>query len=737
MFRNKWLWCISGVSLVVLALNAWWLKHDAQPFSWDESIHYMGAVGYYKVLIHLGTEGMGRLLYLSDFYPPLHEFFTGMLFVVTGPSPHIAAFVNSIYLVFILIIMWRIGIRLGDEAQGVLAGLLFVASTMVIAQSKFFMLDIPLTFWVLLGFWLFLASRDFSIRSIACLYGLALGGALLNKWSAVFFLGLPPIITAIRLSIKRDEFSKQAWNNLVWLYGCAFIIAIPWYSVHFIKLVKSSSGLLFARGVLENDPPLWSPVSWFFYIVSIFRQMSWGLGGIIAVGIVVTIFLRRKLWIWSIWLGVPYLVLTFIRNKDDRYTLPLLPIWCVMAFSWLGIFSNRSRKWIQSGVILLALAQLGYAHIGGGPIQKWITYPIFGIPFLDVHIPNSAHWPTARILRNVQDMGADFTQRPVLRVVPDDSHFSRVTFVVEQSKLFQSQVYLSGNTNWPAFTDFVITKTGNLGLPFTVEVPKKVTEELVASQGDPNHRFELVKKYSLPDASEALLFMRRDIIDVGPPAKILDELHRDLTRLLANYIRDAKKITIEIIPGSFEDTLRGHFLGVNINVSEGQVGDFQHNSLGIPIKSLKLEIIDLVLDLNESRQGRLVPYSLGQLKVKHVELEETMVNQVLSQTQGDIQKARLFFKNQFIQAQWLGKPMVRAEIGFNIVRDPEEIHSENLVFQVKRLQLFSVWWPIGWLQPFIEDFNPIFKLNGFPGKILLGTIKTQQGRLLLGTDVEK
>jgi len=63
--------------------------------------------------------------------------------------------------------------------------------------------------------------------------------------------------------------------------------------------------------------------------------------------------------------------------------------------------------------------------------------------------------------------------------VPDDSHFSRVTFVVEQSNTV-SAVYLSGNTNWPAFTDFIITKTGSLGLPFAIERPKVISQELSA-----------------------------------------------------------------------------------------------------------------------------------------------------------------------------------------------------------------------------------------------------------------
>jgi 4-amino-4-deoxy-L-arabinose transferase-like glycosyltransferase len=736
-FRNwPWIWLLLAAFLVVL--NVVWLQQDNQPFAWDESIHYMGAVGYYKALAGFDAQTFLKVLYLSDFYPPLHELMTGTLFLVTQPSVKIAAFTNVIYLVMILLLFWRLGVRWFGEPAGLLAAFVFSASTAVIIQSKYFMLDIPLAFWVLAGFYCFCASRNFTLRFWSLLYGVVFAAALLNKWSAAFFLAAPPLLTALRAGWKREELRRDSWRNIILAYAVTALLAAPWYSVHFIKLLHSSSGLLYARGVLIGNPPLLSPWSWTYYLFAVVRQMSWPLGLLLLLGAGIALWQRRHLWIWALWVGMPYLILTLIRNKDNRYTIPLLPLIGLMAFSWIDVLSVSARRWVQWLIIIFAVAQIGYAHVGSkaGNLYAVLSKTFFGQPLVDSQTPKSDLWPAARILKNVGDLGPDFTRRPVLRVVPDDSHFNRVTFVVEQSNT-ASAVYLSGNTNWPTFTDFVITKTGSLGLPFAIEQPRAITQALLAMQSDSGRRFDLVKKYALPDGTEAALFMRRDPADPGPPAKILDELHRDLARLLAQYIREAKKLTVEIIPGTPEQTMQGHFQGIVINVQDGYVGDFQHKPLGLPVKSLQLEISDLVIDLPESRQGRLIPYTVGQLKVHRLELNDQLINAALTKAGGDLKKISTVFGHQRIQTHWQGSPAASLELEFNAIRDPGEPLSDNLQFKLKRLRIFGVWWPIGWLQPFVEDFNPLFKLNGFPGQVVLGTLAVEKGRLFLGSDSEK
>jgi hypothetical protein len=727
------------LAAAVTGLNIYWLSCDRQPFAWDESIHYMDAVGYFQILAHPGGDWARRLLYLSDFYPPLNGILTGLLFMLTGPSPDAASFSNLLYLILIILLLWRIGAHWFDEAVGVTAAFVVMAGSMVVMQSKFFMLDIPMMFWVLAGFGVFLASRDFTSEFWSLLYGLLLGAALLNKWSAVFFLGLPPVSALLQLGLRRDENFRLAWRHLFWIYGVAALLAAPWYSVHFIKLLRSSSGLLYARGVLEGDPSLATPASWFYYLFTVIKQMSWPLGLLLLLGAGLGLWLKRRFWLWGTWLGLPYLILTFIRNKDDRYTLPFLPLLALLALSWLDVLSVSVRRWFLVLVSLFALFQLGYAHWGapGSWLNRLCSRQVLGEALVDSQAPRPQIWPQARILKNVRDLSPETTPRPILRVVPDDSHFSRVSFVVEKSRQPRSSVALSGTTDWPAFTDFAITKTGSLGLPFAIEQPQAVSRALFAQQGDPQRRFDLVRTYPLPDGSEGRLYQRRDIPDTGPPAKILDELHRDLARLLAQYVRDAHKLTLEIIPGTLDQTLQGRFQSILINIQDARVGDFKHKPWGLPVKVLQLEVSDLVLDLDQSRQGQLIPYNLGQLAVRRLELDEGEVNQALQSAEGDLKKVTLHFLDSRLQIVWRGKPAASLELGLQVAGAAGGSQSENLRFALRRLAWKGYWWPVAWLQPLVEDFNPLLKYDGFPAQVVLGKLRLEKGRLILGTDSEK
>jgi 4-amino-4-deoxy-L-arabinose transferase-like glycosyltransferase len=746
-FSRKWPWVLF-LALAVTGLNIYWLALDRQPFAWDESIHYMDAVGYYRILAHPAGELFRRLLYLADFYPPLNGVLTALIFLVTGPSPQIAAATNILYLVLIILLLWRLGVRWFGESVGVTAAFVVMAGTMVVFQSKFFMLDIPLMFWVLAGFTAGLASREFTSRPWSLLYGLILAAALLNKWSAIFFLGLPPLAALLRLSWLRDENAAAARNNIFWLYATTALLAAPWYLVHFIKLFRSSTGLLYARGVLIGNPPLTSPASWFYYFLAVVRQMSWPLGMLLLGGALLALWLKRRFWFWSVWLGLPYLILTLIRNKDNRYSLPLLPLLALLAFSWLDVLSVPVRRWLQVLVMLLALAQLGFAHWGApaGWLYRICSRQIWGQALVASQEPRPQPWPQARILKNVQDLGGDTTPHPVLRVVPDETHFSRVSFVVEQSRLPPSPVLLAGTTDWPAFTDFAVTKTGSLGLPFAVKKPQAVTEELFSLQTTPHlavgeamppRRFTAVRQYPLPDGTEAWLFARTEVPDQGPPAKILDELHQDLAKLLSYYVRDARQLTLEIVPGTPEQTLQGHFQSIVIDIQDARVGDFKHKPWGLPVKMLQLEISDLVLDLEQSRQGQLLPYSLGELAVRRLELEEGTVNQSLQTAAGELKKLVLHFQEQKLQAQWQGKPKSAVELGLAVVPAADKFKPDNLRFSLRRLQIGGYWWPAGWLQPLVEDFNPLLNYSGFPARVVLGKLRLKPGRLLLGTDSEK
>jgi len=720
---------IALITAVVLA-NFIWLYLDQRPFAWDESIHYMGALGYYKILQQGGVDIFKNLLYLSDFYPPFTEFIGGCLFLITRPCPDAAAFLDVFLICGIIWLLFLIGRRAFGKETGILAGYFFAAASAVVIQSKVFMLDISLAFFVTFGFYAFYASENFLHRRWVITYGVVLGLALLNKWSAVFFLGFSPLLPALIATCQRHGKRRQIWLHVLLAFFLAGLIAGPWYVVHFFKLIKNTSGYIYARGVLENDPPLTSPAAWFYYLGSIFRQTSVPLGLLIFAGVGWLMLRKRHAFWMAIWLGVPYLILTLIRNKDHRYIIPLLPLLCLAGASWIQILRQPLKQRLLWCLAVTALLQMTYCHLGQnlGWFHFLTRIKIAGLPFIDSWAPDTRRWPLGAILADVETLGKALGRRPVLRVIPDHSRFSRVTFALEQTQL-QTNVQLSSTSNWPMFTDFAVTKTRSLGLPFNVAKPRCIHLALQIEARAENPRFELLRKYPLPDGSQALLYGRREIVSTLSAQQIEKNLHMELDYLLSGYVRHAQAYSIEIIPYSNAESRIGRFKTVRILAQKGSVGDFKHNSLGVPFAKLDIEIKDLILDTDQLEIGKLVLYSIGSISVNELVLETSALNQALSQAKGELQALHVSCNSGKLTAQWRGLIPVQIVLTLQAISDPNQPISDNLRFQIHFLRVGWLMIP-GWLiQPLVEDFNPLFKLAGFPGTVKLGQLYIQEGRL--------
>jgi len=720
---------------LLVAANGLWLAVDHRPPPWDESIHYLNAVGYYEILRSPGPTACRQVLYHSDFYPPFQELLAGTVFLVTGPSPKVASVLNIAYVLAIAMLVLLLGRELFDPDVGILGAWLFAASAAVVIQSKLFMLDLPLTFFVTLAATCFVRSEGFSRTGWSFGYGLAFGLALLTKWSALFFLALPPLVSTLLAARSQPLQAGRRWRNLALSFLTAALLALPWYGVHALRFLHHASGYLYARGVLENDPPLLAPASWFYYLGALMPQMSWPLGLLALTGLIFFLAAGKHRGLWLLWVGLPYLCLTLIRNKDMRYTLPLLPWFCLSAVSWLAPLSGRLRRGLVAGVILLAGLQMAYVHAGryAGPVHTWLQTRLVSTPLVPAQGPDPAPWPQEQILQRVQGQAASWNRTPVLRVVPDESAFNRQNFAVAQTRTDGRRVLLAGTTDWPAFTDFVVTKTGGLGLPFAVADRKAITAELLQNPAMPERRFQELARYPLPDGSEAILFARNDPAVPTPPAQILSQVEAQLRDLLAGYVRDAQALSLQIEPFSPEETRRGHFRLLRVTAQGARLGDFKHRSPGVPVARLAVEIHDVVLDLERMRSGVLLPYQAAMLVVRDFELEATQLNQALEREGGDLGKVRVAFERGEVRAAYSGFPRAEAILALRVVPDEPVLHSENLGFHIRRVTLAGWPWP-GWLlQPWLEDFNPLLRLGGLPARVVLGEVQMNFGRLRLGS----
>lgn len=723
--------------VVLIAGFAAWLAVDQRPLSWDESIHYMNAVGYARTLSQPAWSLPVGLLYLSDFYPPLHEFLLGAVFLLTGPSEKVAAAANLPYLLGITLLLLLLGRRLFTPRAGLLAGWLFLAAAEIGIQSKFPMLDLPLTFWVLLGFWTALRSEGFIRRREAWAYGAVLGLAVLVKWSAVFFLVLPPLAAGLGAHRRGTE-GRTVLGNLLRAFGVAAVLAAPWYLVHLVQFLRHAAPYLYSRGVVENDPSLLSPASWTYYAAAVAHQASWPLAAVLALGVVLWLFSRPAPGLWLLWLGAPYLWLTLLRNKDIRYTLPLLPLLCLLAAGGLERWPERTRRAVWAAAALFAGAHFAYVHLGpyAGPVHAWLSRPIAGIRLVPSFGPDPKPWPLARVLRDAQELVKAPDRGPVLRVIPDHPYFNPSSFRAVQAGGPETALKVSGCTDWPAFTDLAVTKTGGLGPEFSGPAPRVITDELAQAQHRSGRRFELVRRYPLPDGSEALLYARASVTDPGPSAKVLDELHVSLERLLDRYLRAAQGLSLEITPFTTADTLAGRFRSVRLSALSAELGDFAHKPLGVRVRDLDVELTDLTLDLDQARGNTLVPYAVGSLKLHRVRVDAEDLNRSLAEAGGEAVRASVTIRPEGLHAEWRGRPHAAVDVALKVVPDANSSGSENLSFRVRRLRVWALGVP-GWLvQPLLGDFNPLLRLGGFPGLVELGEVRSFPGGMELGKGKE-
>jgi dolichyl-phosphate-mannose-protein mannosyltransferase len=725
------------LAAVVLA-NCVWLFADARPLAWDESIHYMGAVGYFKVLQQGGWGLLNNLLYLSDFYPPLTEFVASLFFLITKPSADVAAFLDVFFIGGIVWILFLLGRKTFGLETGILAGYVFAASSSVIIQSKVFMLDLSLAFFVILGFYAFLSSESFLRKRWVIIYGVVFGLSMLNKWSALFFLFLPPLILAVVATVQKHKQRGRIWLYVLLAYAIAGVLAAPWYAVHFIKLVKNTSGYFHARGVLENDPSLLSPKSWVYYLWSIFKQTSIPLGLALYAGLAWFFIKRHKTAVWTaVWLLCPFLILMLIRNKDHRYIIPLLPILSLVSMTWIQSLKKPVKEKVMLVVAVLALLHMGYVHLG--PKTGWLHFltktKVMDTPIIDSLAPDSRVWPLGAILAEVEERSKNLGRKPILRIIPDAANFTRVNFVVEQSQR-KNTIQLSSTSNWPMFTDYAVSKTGSLGLEFNTARPRKISLALQIEARATEPRFELLQTYSLPDESEALLYGRKEVVSELTVQAIEQILKEELHTLLSGYIQDAQEYAIDIVPFSNTETRLGRFKKILVRAENGLVGDFKHNPLGVPFQKLDVEINRLILDIEKLEIGRLLPYSVGSMQINEVLLDEKALNHSISQSKDDIQSLRVSCQSDKLAARWTGILPVQATLSLRVVPDPHVNTSQNLCFRIHSLKLG--WLPISgwWLQPLVEDFNPLFKLSGFSGDVILGSIRIQNGTIHMGTKVK-
>ena len=401
---------LAAVVVTVTALNVWWRTRETRPPHWDMGHHLANSLEYLQ-----GFSLSHPLPFIDayNYFPPLVYWVADAFYAALGnEAMWVAILSNVVWLAMLVFATYGIGRTLWNARVGLLSVAFVLASPLVVTASKEYMLDVPLTAVSALGLYLLIRAKAFSSRRYSLLFGLACGLGLLVKWTLPLVLGLPVLHAAAgALAEARQRRRFDGLLNLACAAALTFAVAGTWYvhnAAHIAGSLTYDSG---GRGAVEGDPPIaslesvlsyaWDLLNWQLYLV----PFAFAVAGVVFCVAKRGMAARNVYPILAI-VGT-YVLFTLVRNKDPRFTMPLIPPLAVVATSWLEYVSAKLRAW--AAVTLVTYAAVAFLAISFGtallPKQVELSLPatsfgpdtltLFGQHGYLIGAPTSENWHQA------------------------------------------------------------------------------------------------------------------------------------------------------------------------------------------------------------------------------------------------------------------------------------------------------------------------------------------------------
>jgi len=225
---------LSLLIVVQIAINWSWLSTNVNVVGWDRPRHLIESLVYNDILEQISLTSLFEALTYSGYYPPLFHLSIVAFYRLFGVSMDVAAMVNTVYLIILLVSAYGIGREVGGKGVGLLTAFITSTLPMVLAMSRYTYIEFSLTAMVALSVWLLLLSEGFSHKRYSLLLGLSLGLGVLTKWTFSLFVFPSLIVVILRaglLSRIRNEIHSvspdKQWFGVAAALG--LILTLVWY----------------------------------------------------------------------------------------------------------------------------------------------------------------------------------------------------------------------------------------------------------------------------------------------------------------------------------------------------------------------------------------------------------------------------------------------------------------------------------------------------------------------------
>ena len=618
---------LTSLSLFLIANNIIWLKYDTLPPIWDQAGHLTKSYDYFKAIDRFDSDLLSKLLNISSFYPPLFYISSYPFYKILGTSSDSGCLTNSIFLILLIFSTYGIANNLYGKRAGILSALLVSTYNVVSTHSKQYLLEMSLISTVTLTIYFLLKSNTFKERRYSIAFGIAAGIGMLTRWNFLFFV-FPVIIYTLYKIFKEVRSQKSGapiqWmgrrsqiKNLVTASIISIIIFSPWYVANTGNILLNAGVSIKDSAVIEGDPHGLNIENFMYYLQAVNEQVSSPLWLLFIIGFSLYIYRYKENRDLSIfwWFIGSYIVVTAIANKDSRYSMHYLPAIAIFSTFWIKDIKSAIVKNGLSGIIIIFVLLQYFSSAYGLRLfsVERISLGALNIILSQSNPPAREDWRVDEIEKVILNENSFYNMKNMVRIIPDYPMFSKAAF--EYYKYFNKydNIHFSWHTNFPDFTDYIVTKTGNVG-PLFREKAHALTKYIEDAPPQFTNIFRKFREFSLPDGSTATIY-KRDIVPLSDVTAqdVIDMIREEMEKILSQFVKEHEGLEIQIIPYVDDETLRGRFKEITISAGKAMIGDYKHKDAGMMVNDIKFTFHDITVNLYELKEGKVEVISLKEV----------------------------------------------------------------------------------------------------------------------------
>jgi len=507
---------LAALVLSLWAVNILWLVQDTRPPVWDMALHQHYALNY----VPGRPADPAPLPERSGNYPPLVHVFIAIVFWISVPHPDVAALVNIPATVLLVWAVYELGSDLAGRAAARWACFLSCITPYTFWMSRETILDYWLSAWFAAALVLLRRTEGFESRRHSMWFGLVMAMGLLTKWFFAALIALPLAYVAWRYRVWKETERLIRLADALLVAGCA---AAVWYLPNLPRLFRFYAGNM-QIGAREGEPPVFSYQSLIYYL----RLLEgYQLFGVLFALLVASLFfvwkkglLKDGKFLAAAVIG-GWAVMTLLRTKDPRFTLPLLGLLAIVCGAWIRTWAAGWKGGLAKGTLVTLLVAQAYAVNFGiswipqevvlaegyrGSLQwNWNLYLQHYFHILGA--PRRENWHQQAILKTLAEHAGTARPVPALALVPDLPRFNAANFLLAARlermivRVDHLQAEPAGPAAFQGF-DYVIMTEGDQGMPWTT-VHSPALNQVIVDHPD---IFRVVEVFPLPNGDSARLY---------------------------------------------------------------------------------------------------------------------------------------------------------------------------------------------------------------------------------------